>query len=67
MELLAMTNTDVDEARKAKRLAFMLSQLRADIDELVAGLESGDIDYNTAAAGAKIQLEWVLDQLGESK
>jgi len=58
-----MTN---DEARvrkdKAKRLAFMLSQLRDDIDELVSGLEFGAIDYDTAVAAAKVQLRWMLNQ-----
>jgi hypothetical protein len=56
-----------DEAKnrkdKARHLAFMLSQLRDDVDELVSGLEFGAIGYETAVAAAKVQLRWMLNQL----
>jgi hypothetical protein len=48
---------------KAKRLAFMLSQHRDDIDELVSGLEFGAIGYEAGVAAAKVQLRWMLNQL----
>jgi hypothetical protein len=48
---------------KARHLAFMLSQLRDDIDELVSGLEFGAIGYETAVTAAKVQLRWMLNQL----
>jgi hypothetical protein len=47
----------------ARHLAFMLSQVRDDIDELVIGLEFGAIGYETAVAAAKAQLRWMLNQL----
>jgi hypothetical protein len=60
-----MTSNTEDPGRndKAKHLAFMLSQVRDDIDELVIGLEFRAIGYETAVAAAKAQLRWVLNQL----
>jgi hypothetical protein len=52
-----MTNDEAANRKdKARQLAFMLSQLRDDIDELVSGLEFGAIGYETAVAAAKVQL-----------
>jgi hypothetical protein len=60
-----MTSNTEDPGRndKAKHLAFMLSQVRDDIDELVIGLEFRAIGYETAVAAAKAQLRWILSQL----
>ena len=59
-----MTSDDENVARKrAGYVAFLLSQLRDDLDDLVAGLESGAITDDTAVAGARVQLQWGLTEL----
>lgn len=61
--------TDEDKNPKdeyaAKKLAFVLSQLRDDLGELVEGLESGRLSYDAAHAGANAQLQWVLHALAD--
>jgi hypothetical protein len=55
---------DNEQARHdAAKLAFMLSQLRDDLDEMISGLEAGSLDHDVARAGARTQLQWLLDQL----
>ena len=56
---------DTDGMDEARHLAFMLSQLRDDIDEIVSGLESGAIDYDTAVKATTTQLKWMLDELAK--
>jgi hypothetical protein len=60
---MASDSEDTDRKDEARHLAFMPSQLRDDIDELVGGLESGAIGYDTAVAATKAQLQWMLDRL----
>lgn len=50
---------------KLGRLCFMLSQLRDDLGDLVSGLEQGTMSYEVVAAGAKAQLQWVLNSLDQ--
>jgi hypothetical protein len=59
-----MTSDDEDVARKRTGyVGFILSQLCDDLDDLVAGLESGAITDATAVAGARVQLQWGLNEL----
>ena len=46
-------------------LIFMLSQLRDDLAELIAGLEAKSLPYEVAVEGAKAQLSWILKELAE--
>jgi hypothetical protein len=54
---------EVHRKDKGKYVAFILSQLRDDLDDLVTGLESGAITPDTAVAGAKVQLQSGLNLL----
>jgi hypothetical protein len=56
---------DTDGKDEAKHLAFMLSQLRDDIDEIFSSLESGAIEYDMAVDATKTQLQWMLDRLAK--
>jgi hypothetical protein len=51
--------------QRAKKLAFVLSQLRDDLDEIVEGLDGGMLGFDEARAAASVQLEWVLRHLNE--
>lgn len=61
-----MSDAPEDTTNETDRLSFMLSQLRSDLDDLIEGLESNALPYETAKAGAEVQLAWVLQQLQES-
>ena len=41
----------------------MLAQLRDDLAELIDGLESRSLPYDVVVAGARTQLQWVLNEL----
>lgn len=51
-----------DEREKA-RLAFVLGQLRDDLEELIAALNDGALSPDQARAGAEVQLSFTLDAL----
>lgn len=65
-ELAVSHQPHADDLKKAKRLSFMLSQLRDDLGDLIDGLESKSLPYDVAVTGAKVQLTWVLNELSES-
>lgn len=48
---------------KVGQLGFVLSQLRDDLEELISGLAQGTMPYDVVVAGAKTQLQWVLNKL----
>ena len=54
---------DEGAVQQTKKLAFVLSQLRDDLDEIVSGLESGRLTYSVANDAASIQIRQVLGQL----
>lgn len=57
-------NDNADDKEKSEKLAFMLSQLRDDIDDIVSGLQSGRLPHETARVAAATQIDWLLNQLG---
>ena len=49
--------------KKEAHLRYILSHLRDDLTDLIDGLETETIPYETVVAGAKTQLQWVLNEL----
>jgi len=49
-----------------KKLAFVVSQLGDDLEDIVSGLESGTLTYEAASNAVATQLRWVLGQLQTS-
>ena len=60
-----MTNDNRDQLARRDRakLAFLLAQLRDEIDDIVRGLERGSLTYGTARAAVAKQLKYLLAQL----
>lgn len=54
---------DSIEKKKIGHFAFILNQLRDDLDEIVSGVETGNIGFDTALVGAATQVQWVLNEL----